>query len=210
MRIRGISLVWVLVLLICPNLTAYEQEGLASWYGGKFQGRQTANGEIFDTNKFTAAHKTLAFGTVVKVTHLENGKSTVVRINDRGPFIPGRIIDLSRAAAAAIGLAGKGVAKVRVEELPSSSPEAADMAATVTRSPAIYSIQVAAFRSREYAERSLERLRDKGFTGTLETTPQGIYRVLVKDVQESELEDTKQSLQEHGWGDVFARRESQL
>jgi rare lipoprotein A len=108
--------------LICPNLTAYEQEGLASWYGGKFQGRQTANGEIFDTNKFTAAHKTLAFGTVVKVTHLENGKSTVVRINDRGPFIPGRIIDLSRAAAAAIGLAGKGVAKVRVEELPSSSP----------------------------------------------------------------------------------------
>ena len=208
MRIRGISLVWVLVLLICPNLTAYEQEGLASWYGGKFQGRQTANGEIFDTNKFTAAHKTLAFGTVVKVTNLENGKSTVVRINDRGPFIPGRIIDLSRAAAAAIGLAGKGVAKVRVEELPPDSSEAAGI--TVARSPAIYSIQVAAFRSREYAERSLERLRDKGFTGTLETTPQGIYRVLVKDVQESELEDTKQSLQEHGWGDVFARRESRL
>jgi rare lipoprotein A len=208
MRIRGISLFWVLVLLICPNLTAYEQEGLASWYGGKFQGRQTANGEIFDTNKFTAAHKTLAFGTVVKVTNLENGKSTVVRINDRGPFIPGRIIDLSRAAAAAIGLAGKGVAKVRVEELPPDSSEAAGI--TVARSPAIYSIQVAAFRSREYAERSLERLRDKGFTGTLETTPQGIYRVLVKDVQESELEDTKQSLQEHGWGDVFARRESQL
>ncbi len=208
MRIRGISLFWVLVLLICPALTAYEQEGLASWYGGKFQGRQTANGEIFDTNKFTAAHKTLAFGTVVKVTNLENGKSTVVRINDRGPFIPGRIIDLSRAAAAAIGLAGKGVAKVRVEELPPDSSEAAGI--TVARSPAIYSIQVAAFRSREYAERSLERLRDKGFTGTLETTPQGIYRVLVKDVQESELEDTKQSLQEHGWGDVFARRESRL
>ena len=211
MHFRAISPVCVLplfLLLLCTTLSAYEQEGLASWYGGKFQGRQTANGEIFDTNKFTAAHKTLAFGTVVKVTNLENGKSTVVRINDRGPFIPGRIIDLSRAAAVAIGLAGKGVAKVRVEELPSGSPEAADIAATVTL--VTYSIQVAAFRSREYAERSLERLRDKGFTGTLERTTEGIYRILVKDVQESELEDTKQQLQEHGWGNVVARRESQL
>jgi len=212
MHFRAISPVCVLplflLLLLCTTLSAYEQEGLASWYGGKFQGRQTANGEIFDTNKFTAAHKTLAFGTVVKVTNLENGKSTVVRINDRGPFIPGRIIDLSRVAAVAIGLAGKGVAKVRVEELPSGSPEAADIAATVTL--VTYSIQVAAFRSREYAERSLERLRDKGFTGTLERTTEGIYRILVKDVQESELEDTKQQLQEHGWGNVVARRESQL
>ena len=213
MHFRAIPPVWVLplfllLLLLCTTLSAYEQEGLASWYGGKFQGRQTANGEIFDTNKFTAAHKTLAFGTVVKVTNLENGESTVVRINDRGPFIPGRIIDLSRAAAVAIGLAGKGVAKVRVEELPSGSPEAADIAATVTL--VTYSIQVAAFRSREYAERSLERLRDKGFTGTLERTTEGIYRILVKDVQESELEDTKQQLQEHGWGNVVARRESQL
>jgi len=212
MHFRAIPPVWVLplflLLLLCTTLSAYEQEGLASWYGGKFQGRQTANGEIFDTNKFTAAHKTLVFGTVVKVTNLENGESTVVRINDRGPFIPGRIIDLSRAAAVAIGLAGKGVAKVRVEELPSGSPEAADIAATVTL--VTYSIQVAAFRSREYAERSLERLRDKGFTGTLERTTEGIYRILVKDVQESELEDTKQQLQEHGWGNVVARRESQF
>jgi len=84
---RAISPFWILsilLLLLCTTLSAYEQEGMASWYGGKFQGRQTASGEIFDTNKFTAAHKTLAFGTLVKVTNLENGKSTVVRIND-GP-----------------------------------------------------------------------------------------------------------------------------
>ena len=209
MSIRAVLPIRILILLLlCVNLSAYEEEGLASWYGGKFQGRQTANGEIFDTNKFTAAHKTLAFGTVVKVTNLENGKSTVVRINDRGPFIPGRIIDLSRAAAAAIGMAGKGVAKVRVEELSPDSPEAAGI--TASRTPVIYSIQVAAFRRREYAERSLTDLNAKGFSGALETTLQGIYRVLVKDVQESELEDTKQRLQEHGWGDVVARRESQL
>jgi rare lipoprotein A len=157
MRIRTALPIWILplfLLLLCTTLFAYEQEGLASWYGGKFQGRQTASGEIFDTNKFTAAHKTLAFGSVVKVTNLESGKSTVVRINDRGPFIPGRIIDLSRAAAVAIGLAGKGVAKVRVELLPPNALEAAGI--TTARSPVTYNIQVAAFRNREYAER--ERL----------------------------------------------------
>jgi rare lipoprotein A len=208
MRFQAFSPVWllsILLLLLCTTLSADQQEGLASWYGGKFQGRQTASGEIFDTNKFTAAHKTLAFGTVVKVTNLENGKSTVVRINDRGPFIPGRIIDLSRAAAVAIGAAGKGVAKVRIEELSPDSPEAAGI--TVARAPVTYSIQVAAYRDREYAERSLERLRDRGFIGTLEKTPEGIYRVLVKDVPESELQATKQKLQEHGWSDVVARQQ---
>ncbi len=210
-RNRVVKPFWILslfLLLLCTTLSAYEQEGLASWYGGKFQGRQTASGEIFDTNKYTAAHKTLAFGTVVKVTNLENGKCTVVRINDRGPFIPGRIIDLSRAAAIAIGLAGKGVAKVRIEELPPDSPETAGI--TVARTPVTYSIQVAAYRNREYAERSLERLRDKGFTGTIEQTPEGIFRVLVKDVQESELQATKQQLQEHGWVEVVARQQRQL
>ena len=178
---------------------------MASWYGGKFQGRQTASGEIFDTNEFTAAHKTLPFGTIVKVTSLENEKTTVVRINDRGPFIPGRIIDLSRAAAAAIGLAGAGVAKVRIEVLSPDSPEAVAVAAS--RTTAIYSIQVAAFRNRDYADRTLQRLVDKGFTGALEETSGGIYRVLVKDVPEGELPVMKQRLREHGWADVVARQQ---
>lgn len=206
MRKLYVSPSWILplfFLLFAATLFAFEQQGLASWYGGKFQGRQTASGEIFDTNKFTAAHKTLAFGTIVKVTNLENEKSTVVRINDRGPFIPGRIIDLSRAAAAAIGLAGQGVAEVRIEVLSPDSPEAAGI--TVSRSPAVYSIQVAAFRNREYAERSLRSLIDKGFAGALEQTPGGIYRVVVKDVPESDLQLTKQQLREHGWLDVVAR-----
>ena len=93
---------------------AFSQTGYASWYGGKFQGRPTASGEIFDTNKLTAAHKRLPFGTWVKVTNLTNGKSVVVRINDRGPFVKGRIIDLSRAAAEQIEMLGSGVAKVGI------------------------------------------------------------------------------------------------
>jgi rare lipoprotein A len=205
MRVLTILSTWILLFTLSTAVSAFEQEGLASWYGGKFQGRQTASGEIFDTNEFTAAHKTLPFGTIVKVTSLENDKSTVVRINDRGPFIPGRIIDLSRAAAAAIGLAGTGVAKVRIEVLPSDSPEAASVA--VSRTEAIYSIQVAAFRNRDYADRTLQRLVDKGFAGALEQTSGGIYRVLVKDVPASELPAMKQRLREHGWADVVPRQQ---
>jgi rare lipoprotein A len=95
--------------------TGRTQTGIASWYGPGFQGRRTANGERFDTNQLTAAHKTLPFGTRVRVRSLVNGKEVVVRINDRGPFIAGRIIDLSRAAAQAIGMSG--VKRVVIETL---------------------------------------------------------------------------------------------
>ena len=91
--------------------------GLASWYGAKHHGKRTASGEIFDQNKFTAAHRTLPWGSIVKVTNLDNGKSVEVRITDRGPFTKGRIIDLSRAAARAVGMVESGVSPVRMELL---------------------------------------------------------------------------------------------
>ncbi len=89
--------------------------GPASWYGDKFHGRRTANGERYDMNKLTAAHKTLPFGTKVRVTNSRNGKSVVVRINDRGPFVGNRVIDLSRGAAGAVGIIRSGVAPVTIE-----------------------------------------------------------------------------------------------
>lgn len=89
--------------------------GSASWYGGKFHGRTTANGERYDMNELTAAHKTLPFGTKVRVTNERNGKAVVVRINDRGPFVGKRVIDLSRGAAQAVGMLGQGVARVKLE-----------------------------------------------------------------------------------------------
>jgi rare lipoprotein A len=92
-------------------------EGMASWYGPGFAGRRTANGEVFDPSQLTAAHRSLPFGTQVRVTNLSNGRSVVVRINDRGPFARGRIIDLSRAAAERIGMIGSGTARVRLELL---------------------------------------------------------------------------------------------
>jgi len=93
----------------------HAEEGLASWYGPGFYGKKTASGERFRIYKRTAAHRTLPFDTRVKVTNLRNGRSVIVRINDRGPFVEGRIIDLSRAAARALGMLRDGVVEVRIE-----------------------------------------------------------------------------------------------
>ncbi|MEN8159509.1 MAG: septal ring lytic transglycosylase RlpA family protein, partial [Myxococcota bacterium] len=93
----------------------YSERGVASWYGPDFHGRATANGETYDMNDMTAAHRNLPFDSVVEVRNRDNGRKVRVRINDRGPFAKGRIIDLSRAAAAEIGLVRSGVARVRVE-----------------------------------------------------------------------------------------------
>jgi len=97
-----------------PIKTLY---GVASWYGREYHGRRTASGEIFDMNAYTAAHRTLPFGTLVRVTSLRTGRQTVVRINDRGPFKRGRDIDLSYGAARALGIVELGVEKVRIEIL---------------------------------------------------------------------------------------------
>ncbi|MEX2534663.1 MAG: septal ring lytic transglycosylase RlpA family protein [Trueperaceae bacterium] len=99
------------------ELPSFAREGMASWYGPGFAGRLTANGEIFDPAQLTAAHRTLPFNTHLRVTNLSNGRSVTVRINDRGPFIGDRIIDLSRAAAERIGMLGRGTATVRLEPL---------------------------------------------------------------------------------------------
>ena len=124
------------------------ETGIASWYGHPYHGRPAANGEIYDMEKLTAAHRTLPFDTVVRVTNLGNQKSVEVRINDRGPFVDGRIIDLSHAAARAIDMIGPGTAEVRMEivRLP-------DLVA-----PALFAVQVGAFRDRGNAERERARM----------------------------------------------------
>ena len=116
-----ILIIFMLTSVSCAGLdstepleTKYTETGKASWYGGKFQGRLTASGERFDTRHMTAAHKSLPFGTIVRVENLETGKSAIVRINDRGPFVEGRIIDLSMAAAKKIEMLGSGIADVRI------------------------------------------------------------------------------------------------
>ena|SRR6478609_5806036 len=109
---------FLLLLLICLSFAAcktVKQDGVASYYADKFDGRQTASGAIFSQNKLTAAHRTLPFGTKVKVTNIGNGKTVKVTINDRGPFVQGRTIDLSKRAAQKIGMLQQGVAQVQLK-----------------------------------------------------------------------------------------------
>jgi peptidoglycan lytic transglycosylase len=94
---------------------SYRADGIASWYGSDFHGRKTANGEVYDMNAISAAHPTMPLPSYARVTNLENGRSIIVRVNDRGPYAPGRIIDLSTATARALGSYGQGLARVRVE-----------------------------------------------------------------------------------------------
>ncbi len=100
-----------------PNVGDFEQQGRASWYGRGFHGRKTASGERYDMHAMTAAHRTLPLASWVRVTNQSNNKSVVVKINDRGPYVGNRVIDLSYAAAAALGMRGAGIGKVKIEGL---------------------------------------------------------------------------------------------
>lgn len=148
-----------------PPADGWSEEGVASWYGRPFHGRTTASGERYDMDAMTAAHQTLPFGTVVHVVNLDNGLSTQVRINDRGPFVDGRILDLSRRAAREIDMIGPGTAPVRI---------------TVMEAPAplrCWRVQAGAFRDRENAHRREDQLRGMGWRTATERGSDGIHRV---------------------------------
>ena len=134
----------------------YEEEGTASWYGGGdgFSGRPTASGEIFDPGQLTAAHRTLPLGTWIEVENLDNHRKVVVKVNDRGPFVRGRMLDLSKAAANRIGMLGTGMADVRIRSVdPEDQPVAIDPDEDL-KNP--YTVQVAALQD----DQNVQRLRD--------------------------------------------------
>ena len=145
----------------------FRQTGGASWYGNKFHGRKTSNGEIYDMYKMSAAHKTLPIPCYVKVTNLSNNKQVVVRVNDRGPFHAGRIIDLSYTAAKKLGFYNKGTAKVRVEVIDTSEHAGVPGIPQTEKVSDIQGkhtyLQVGAFGKRKSAEQLKNRV--KGFTG---------------------------------------------
>ena len=145
----------------------FEEKGIASWYGPGFHGKRTANGEVYDMDAMTAAHKTLPFDLIVEVENLDNGRSTRVRINDRGPFVRGRIIDLSREAAKRIGMLGPGTARVRIRVVERAPP--------VERTGSFW-VQVGAFRDRGNA-RALEARLKRDFSDVRIRSEDGWYRV---------------------------------
>ncbi len=147
------------------------EEGIASWYGHPYHGRAAANGEIYDMEKMTAAHRTLPFNTWVRVYDLDNNRTTEVRIIDRGPFVGGRIIDLSHAAARDLAMIGPGLARVRIEVI-SAPPSAV---------PGLFAVQVGAFRDRANAERLRSQMESRYGSARLLQRPEDptLWRVLV-------------------------------
>jgi len=157
------------------------QYGIASWYGADFHGKHTSSGEVYDMYQLTCAHNTLPLGTIVMVTNLENGKSVELKVNDRGPFVKGRIIDLSYAAARMLDMHEQGTAMVKVEVI-GSAPE------LVQR----YTLQVGSFVDETNARNLADQLRkdfDNVQITTLETPSQKYHRVRVGqfDTRESAL-----------------------
>ncbi|MEN6439944.1 MAG: septal ring lytic transglycosylase RlpA family protein [Syntrophobacter sp.] len=205
-QIRGI---WYYPL---PSAEGFVEEGIASWYGSDFHGKPTACGEPYDMWAMTAAHKTLPLGTYVKVTNLQNQRTIVLRINDRGPFVGGRVIDLSCKAAQELGSYGKGTAPVRVEavQVASEMKVGQETYWKVDPVPSFrygrFTVQIGAFRDQANALRLRDRMSgsmearvspgfDKG--GTLYRVQVGNYQDIMVAKQETERMKSK------GFTDAF-------
>lgn len=152
---------------LLPDSEGFRQTGIASWYGYKFHGRKTANGEVYDMYKMTAAHKTLPIPSYVRVTNQSNGRSVIVRVNDRGPFHEGRVIDLSYSAAQKLDFIGQGTAKVAVEAISTGASRinvsgAKATSAAVAKPAAVNKkryLQLASFKRPEAAENLRRQLQ---------------------------------------------------
>ena len=191
------------------------ERGIASWYGYPYHGRRTSSGEVYNMHDMTAAHRTLPFGTRVKVHNLENGRSVMVRINDRGPFVEGRIIDLSYAAAKAIGMSG--LAPVRLEILsmgtiavappPPAAVPAPDQGVTSSSQPLAgdFAVQVGSFTDRRNAEALRDAIAPHFGPVTIQTFDSGngiFYRVRVgSERTEQDARSLAQKLRDAGFAD---------
>lgn len=169
-----------------PSFVSVGEEfsGIASWYGPDFHGKKTANGEAYDMNADTAAHKTLPMNTIVRVTNLNNSKSVVVRINDRGPFVDGRIIDLSFAAGKSVGLDKSGTAPVKLVVLGFDGKVVKDSAKGEGKFVSGVAVQIGAFRNKSGAETFAAKYASvnglyKAVVKTYELQGSPIYRVMM-------------------------------
>ena len=209
-------------LLLLPRVLASGQEvGEASWYGPGFHGRKTANGEIFDKEALTAAHRTLPFGTLLSVKNLDNGRQVVVRVNDRGPFARDRVLDLSEAAARRLGMIETGTAHVRITIVSSRTGDtvaggyiAGTSAPAGTGSPSespavVVRIQVASYKDEGNAARALNRLKLSGFSPSLEKGG-GYTRVVISGVSVQEKDVVVRRLADLGYPGVLVRVETRL
>ena len=193
-----------------PDSKGFRQRGIASWYGNDFHGKKTSNGEIYNMYAMTAAHKTLPLGTYVRVHNLENNRELDVRINDRGPFVRGRIIDLSYTAAKELGLLGPGTAKVEIVALGTPAATGGGTGRTFVQGDYYsgnFTFQVGAFVNRENAERLRRKLDEHYENAHITLYDRGdkiFYRVRVgafKTLENAVMNET--ILIQDGYPDAF-------
>ena len=192
-----------------PPAGGYSETGVASWYGRGFHGKRTSSGERYDVNEMTAAHRQLPMDTLLLVKNLENGRETIVRVNDRGPFVKGRILDLSQSAAKALKLEGKGTARVTVVALSETGRpvQIPPQDQPLDASDGSFYVQVGAFTREMNAEHMQKRFSDAGHTTTVSKVSgkkATIYRVLIfagRDLSKALL--AKRTLQQNGHKGAF-------
>ncbi len=227
-------IVGLIALVLAPlaaQTTPWTESGMASWYGAEFQGRATASGEAFDPTQLSAAHRTLPFGTLVKVLNTANGQSVVVRINDRGPFVSGRIIDLSKAAADKLGYGSAGTIMVNLSlagavaqgvqanataVIPVATAAPATIAVisaspTPSASPVVgpnsRSIQLGAFSSQVNARNLVDKLAIQGLNASIETVANpAFFRVVLSPVEATNVDVLVEKLRGLGFSQVLVRQ----
>jgi rare lipoprotein A len=186
------------------------ERGVASWYGPKFHGRATASGETFDMNRPSAAHRTLPFGTWVRVQNLDNGKSSLVRINDRGPFVRGRILDLSRAAAHELDMIVAGIARVEIRVVPGPETGLPEQPAATARSPTGGAtwLQLGAFLEPGRAFDLAQSLRDLDRRVAVYSS-EGWHRVQIRELADAaEAQRLRRRLRKRGVDAVLVAADS--
>ncbi len=198
---------------VLDDHSGYQQRGQASWYGTKFHGRRTSSGEPYDMYAMTAAHKSLPIPSYVEVTNLDNGRKAILRVNDRGPFIDGRIIDLSYVAAKKLGVYTTGTARVNVRAIDlrkpaTTRPATSQPVATGKTAGGLFYLQVGAFGERTNAELMLSRLVTLTGENVLINSQQQVYRVRIGPLaSEQAARQLASRLSPHGINDAHVIRE---
>ncbi|GAM54610.1 rare lipoprotein A precursor [Vibrio ishigakensis] len=187
---------------VIDNPQGFKQKGKASWYGKKFHGHLTSNGETYDMYSMSAAHKTLPIPSYVKVTNLDNGKTAVVRVNDRGPFHDGRIIDLSYAAATKLGVIQSGVANVEIEHIDTSAHKKPK-----TSSHPKFIIQVASLSNAENSQKLADKLSKDYQQPSFVESKDKTNRIFVGPISEANTaQDVLKKLKQDGFTSAFIKK----
>lgn len=233
--IAALAILTLSALPLAAENEIIKAEATVSYYGEEFNGKPTSSGELFDMNALTAAHKTLPFGTLLEVTNLDNGKKVTVRVNDRGPFVDNRELDVSKGAAAQLGMLGTGTARASVVKIgdpdpanaaaagsapagvtqPAAAPKPAAASPAIVASPKLadratgaqWRIQLGSFSNEDNAYKLVARLRKDGFSPAYEKSGT-LTRVVLAGIADGDLKGIRAKLDASGYGAYVVRQEA--